>query len=63
MDMYDPIIIRIRKEMNDIADHLSTGGATDFEDYKFLVGKIEALAIMERYTIDLRAEQDMDPEE
>ena len=43
----------IREHMNEGADHLSTGGAKNFEDYQRLVGRIEGLAIVEREILDL----------
>ena len=43
----------IREHMNEGADHLSTGGAKNFEDYQRLVGRIEGLAIIEREILDL----------
>tara|TARA_R110000823_G_scaffold315056_1_gene445483 strand:- start:50 stop:241 length:192 start_codon:yes stop_codon:yes gene_type:complete len=45
----------IREHMNEGADHLSTGGAKNFEDYQRLVGRIEGLAIVEREILDLDA--------
>jgi len=46
---------RIRIFMNDIADHLTTGGAKTFEEYHRNVGKVEALAIIEREILDLES--------
>ena len=43
----------IRTEMNDLADFLSTGGALDYPTYRHIVGKIEGLAVAERYVLDL----------
>ena len=44
---------KIRDQMNNIADHLSVGGATDMEDYRKMCGIIEGLAWTEREIIDL----------
>ena len=38
--------------MNDIADHMAGGGCADHEEYIRLVGKVEALALLERDLID-----------
>ena len=37
----------IRKQLNDLADALANGAATDFADYKRLVGVIHGLALAE----------------
>jgi len=42
----------LRKIMNDYADTVSTGGATDFPHYRHLVGVIEGLALAERAFLD-----------
>ena len=39
--------------MNNKADDLSTGCASDFPDYRFRVGVIEGLAIAEREFLDI----------
>lgn len=51
----DVIKKRIRTYMNDIADHLTTGGAKTFEEYHRNVGKVESLAIIEREILDLES--------
>tara|TARA_R110000824_G_scaffold191997_1_gene373931 strand:+ start:627 stop:818 length:192 start_codon:yes stop_codon:yes gene_type:complete len=43
----------LRKIMNDYADTVSTGGATDFPHYRHLVGVIEGLALAERVFLDI----------
>ena len=43
----------MREYMNECADHLAGGGAQDFEEYKFICGKVEALALIEREILDL----------
>ena len=43
----------LRQLMNEYADTVSAGGATDFSHYRHLVGVIEGLAIAERAFLDL----------
>jgi hypothetical protein len=52
MTEFDYLIKEIRKEMNDLADALATGGAADYESYRHMVGKIEGLAFSERIILD-----------
>jgi|TARA_R100001460_G_scaffold49719_3_gene87918 hypothetical protein len=49
----DYIKKKIREYMNEIADHLTIGGAKNFDEYQRSVGKVEALAIIEREILDL----------
>jgi hypothetical protein len=55
--MSDPILSvvkdRLRMYLNDIADHMASGGCEKHEDYVRLVGKVEALALIERDILDL----------
>ena len=51
--VFDVLVGKIREYMNEGADHLSTGGAKNFEDYQRRVGRIEGKAIMEREVLDL----------
>ena len=44
---------KIREQMNNKADDLATGSASDFPDYRFRVGVIEGLAIAEREFLDI----------
>ena len=44
---------RLRDHLNNAADDLATGGATDYADYRFRVGVIQGLAIAEREILDL----------
>tara|TARA_E500000318_G_scaffold3505_1_gene3940 strand:+ start:4961 stop:5146 length:186 start_codon:yes stop_codon:yes gene_type:complete len=44
---------RIREHMNSTADHLSTGGCDDHEQYQYCCGMIKAFATIEREIIDL----------
>ena len=43
----------LRQLMNEYADTVSAGGATDFSHYRHLVGVIEGLAIAERAFLDI----------
>jgi len=53
----DHILTRLQKfmreQMNDGADHLSSGGAKDFNEYGRMVGRIEGIAMVERELLDL----------
>ncbi len=44
---------KIREIMNHHADHIATGGASDWPDYRFHVGVIEGLAKAERELLDV----------
>lgn len=44
---------KFRDEMNDLADHISSGGCSSFEEYKHGTGVIEGLARAERALLDL----------
>jgi hypothetical protein len=50
--MMEVIRDKIRGYMNDIADHMAGGGCQSHEEYVRLVGKVEALALIEREIID-----------
>ena len=44
---------KIRGQMNELADHLTIGGAKNMEEYRKICGTIEGLAWTEREIIDL----------
>tara|TARA_R100000742_G_C4230434_1_gene52134 strand:- start:331 stop:534 length:204 start_codon:yes stop_codon:yes gene_type:complete len=44
---------KLRKQMNDLADAMSVGSCTDYEQYRQMVGMIEGLAWAEREILDL----------
>lgn len=44
---------KLRENMNNKADDLATGCASDFADYKYHVGVIEGLALAEREFLDI----------
>lgn len=54
MNELDFIRDKIRAYLNDIADHMAGGGCQNHEEYVRLVGKVEALAIIERDILDLQ---------
>ena len=47
MNELESIRSKIREYMNNIADHMASGGCEKHEDYIRLVGKVEALALIE----------------
>ena len=46
-------IAKLRENLNNKADDLATGCASDFSDYRFRVGFIEGIATAEREFLDL----------
>ena len=52
-DVLSLIRRKIREEMNELADHLATGGAQNMEEYRKVCGMIEGLAWTEREVIDI----------
>ena len=52
MNELEAIRQKIRGYLNDIADHMAGGGCENHEDYVRLVGKVEALALIERDILD-----------
>ena len=44
---------KIRDQMNELADHLATGGAQNMEEYRKACGMIDGLAWSEREIIDI----------
>lgn len=47
-----------RNHMNEITDHIATGGCKDMSDYSRCVGIIEGLAYAERELLDLNDRMD-----
>ena len=45
--------VSLREQMNSLADHISTGGCQNFEEYKESCGEITGLAWAERELLDL----------
>lgn len=52
MNEIDLIKKKIRHHMNEIADDLAGGAAIDYPNYRYLVGMISGLAIVEREILD-----------
>lgn len=50
----------IRIIMNERADHISTGGCNNFDEYSKCCGVIEGLAIAERELLDLNKQIEED---
>jgi len=51
---------KLRFDMNDIADNMSTGSCANYADYRELVGRITGLAAAERHLLDLDCLIDLD---
>jgi hypothetical protein len=43
----------LRRQMNDLADHIAGGGCRNFDEYRHCCGVIEGLARAERELLDL----------
>jgi len=54
MTELDVIKKKIRERLNELADILADGGANDFNEYKYLVGQIHGMALVERDILDLQ---------
>lgn len=54
MDELDLLRDKYRVMMNEMSDHLSTGGCKDFSEYTRCCGVIEGLAVAERELLDLK---------
>ena len=50
----------LRDQMNEMADHISGGGCSDYADYKRCCGVIHGLAMAERELLDLTKQIDDD---
>ena len=44
---------QLRVSFNDAADHLATGGAKDYAEYRYMTGVVQGLALAERALLDL----------
>ena len=61
MTELDVIKQKIRKYLNEYADDLAGGIATDFAHYRYVTGIVHGLALVEREIIDIqqaRSEED-----
>lgn len=52
-NMLEYLRSKIRDIMNEHADHIATGCASDWPDYRYQVGIIEGLAKAERELLDM----------
>lgn len=52
-DFASAVRIKIRDDMNQLADDLSNGCCRNFDEYQKLCGTISGLARSERYLLDL----------
>lgn len=61
MHELDMIKKKIRHHMNEIADDLAGGAAIDYPNYRYLVGMVSGLALIEREILDYqKAKQEED---
>ena len=54
MDELDFLRDKFREMMNEMSDHISGGGCSDFSEYSKCCGIIQGLAIAERELLDLK---------
>tara|TARA_R100001086_G_C11745711_1_gene233823 strand:+ start:417 stop:599 length:183 start_codon:yes stop_codon:yes gene_type:complete len=54
MDELDLLREQFRKMMNELSDHMSTGGCKEYSEYTRCCGMIEGLATAERELLDLK---------
>lgn len=47
------LVRQIRKDLNDFADDMASGGCKSFEEYRFLCGMLRGLDRAEAYIKDL----------
>lgn len=60
MTELDVIKQKIRKLLNEYADDLASGTATDYAHYRHTVGIIHGIALVEREILDLQKSRDND---
>lgn len=60
MTVLDMLRSKIRTKMNDLADAIAGGGATDYAEYKHMAGQIHGLALAERDILDLQDSMEED---
>jgi len=53
-NLFDGLRKGIRSQMNEMSDHISGGGCTDFSEYSKCCGVIQGLAIAERELLDIK---------
>ena len=54
MDELELLREQLRKMMNALSDHMSTGGCKEYSEYTRCCGMIEGLATAERELLDLK---------
>lgn len=54
MTELDVIKKKIRVRMNELADILADGSAQTFDEYRYMVGQIHGLALVERDILDFQ---------
>jgi len=54
MDELEFLREQFRKMMNELSDHMSTGGCKEYSEYTRCCGIIEGLATAERELLDLK---------
>ena len=54
MDELELLREQLHKMMNDLSDHMSTGGCKEYSEYTRCCGMIEGLATAERELLDLK---------
>ena len=54
MDVFDAIAKEVDDKVSQLKDHMSSGRATDYEDYKGLCGEIKGLLHIRQYVKDLQ---------
>lgn len=55
VDILNYLVSNIRNSMNEMADHISTGGCESFDAYTKCCGIIHGLAVAEREILDLKS--------
>ena len=53
-NLFEAVRKGIRAQMNEMSDHISGGGCSDFSEYSKCSGIIQGLAIAERELLDLK---------
>ena len=54
MDVLVTITIELDEKVKQLKDHLATGRASSFEEYKQLCGEIKGLLFARQYALDLQ---------
>tara|TARA_R100000231_G_scaffold32034_2_gene28150 strand:- start:6129 stop:6314 length:186 start_codon:yes stop_codon:yes gene_type:complete len=54
MDELDLVNKKIREQMDQMADHMATGGCKSYDDYRYCSGVVAGLAVAEREILDIK---------